>query len=115
MRLLYLYFYLSGMTNEPVMFNNSTEHRLSTTKEEIRSHAVYVTIPVYWNMTPCKLMGEHQNYGDVCCFLPFSGWPKSKLNDHKNGYPVFFTHSGAYVITLLSSYARRRKSAPAQL
>jgi hypothetical protein len=29
MGLLYLYFFLSGMANEPVMFSNSTEHRVA--------------------------------------------------------------------------------------
>jgi len=99
MGLLYIYFNLSWMANKPVIFKNSTEHRLSTTKEEIRSHEGSVTIPVYWNMTPCRLMGEHQRFGGVCCLFLFPDSPRINLDDYKNGDPFFFIPIGAYVIT----------------
>jgi hypothetical protein len=96
MGLLYFNFDLFGMANEPVMFDNSTEHRLSTTKEEIRSHEGSVTIPVSWNMTSCRLMGEHQNFRGVCCFFLFPDSPRINLDDHKNRDPSFF-HTGCFL------------------
>ena len=93
MGLLYLYFFLSGTANEPVKFSNSTEHRLSTTKEEIRSHAGSATVPVYWNMTLRRLMGEHQYYRGVCCLFLFPDSPRINLDDHKNADPCFFSYT----------------------
>jgi hypothetical protein len=73
-----------------------TIHRASSfidKRKKTRSHEESVIISVYWNMTPCRLMDEHQSFGGVCCFFHFFNSPRINLDGHKNGKPSFFSYT----------------------